>query len=90
MEEYYLFTFESTHAAISTDKLLKPAECFVVPIPRFISSSCGISVRVRPDRKEEAERLFKSGSKLTTDEYKYYHVQINTSDKSVECNQITL
>jgi len=34
MEEYYLFTFESTHAAIATEKLLEPAECVVMPVPR--------------------------------------------------------
>ncbi|HHW94898.1 MAG TPA: DUF3343 domain-containing protein [Mogibacterium sp.] len=91
MKEYYLLTFESTHAAIATDKLLKPAECIVVPVPRFISSSCGISVRIRSDKKEEAEKLFKAGSKLTTDEYTYYHVQISANeDKDVVCNQISI
>ena len=50
MEEYYLITFESTHAAISTEKLLKPAEVTIMPVPRFISASCGISVRISPEK----------------------------------------
>ncbi|NLY87198.1 MAG: DUF3343 domain-containing protein [Clostridiales bacterium] len=90
MQEYYLFTFESTHAAISTEKLLKPAECAIMPVPRFISSSCGISVRIRPDKRKEAEKLFKSGSKLTSADYKYYHIQIGDTGEEIICNQISV
>ena len=74
MNEYYLLTFESTHAAISTEKLLKPAEVTIMPVPRFISASCGISVRIRPDRRENAEEIFRESSKLTPEDYAYYHV----------------
>ena len=74
MDEYYLLTFESTHAAISTEKMLKPAEVTIMPVPRFISASCGISVRIRPDKKEEAEKIFIENSKLTADDYAYYHI----------------
>ncbi len=74
MDEYYLLTFESTHAAISTEKLLKPAEVTIMPVPRFISASCGISVRIRPDKKEDAEGIFREKSKLTADDYAYYHI----------------
>ena len=74
MDEYYLLTFESTHAAISTEKLLKPAEVTIMPVPRFISASCGISVRIRPDKREEAEKMIREGSQLTPDDYAYYHI----------------
>ena len=74
MDEYYLLTFESTHAAISTEKLLKPAEVTIMPVPRFISASCGISVRIRPDKKDEAEKIFLERSQLTPDDYAYYHI----------------
>ena len=74
MDEYYLLTFESTHAAISTEKLLKPAEVTIMPVPRFISASCGISVRIRPDKKEQVEEIFRENSKLTADDYAYYHI----------------
>ena len=74
MDEYYLLTFESTHTAISTEKMLKPAEVTIMPVPRFISASCGISVRIRPDKKEEAEKIFIENSKLTADDYAYYHI----------------
>ncbi len=85
MEEYYLLTFESTHAAISTEKLLKPAEVTIMPVPRFISASCGISVRIRPDMREKAEEVFRSGSKLSADDYSYYHVTRVPGGKEVSC-----
>lgn len=87
MEEYYLYTFESTHAAISTEKLLRPAEVTIMPVPRFLSASCGISVRVRPDMREKAEDIFRTQSRLTPDEYAYYHVRIDSNTKEVQCDR---
>ena len=40
-----------------------------MPVPRFISASCGISVRIRPDRRENAEEIFRESSKLTPEDY---------------------
>lgn len=81
MDEYYLFTFESTHAAIATEKLLKPAGGIVMPVPRFISSSCGISIRINPENHAQAEDLFRDNSRLkayVNDEedfdYSYYYI----------------
>jgi hypothetical protein len=88
MNEYYLLTFESTHAAISTEKLLKPAEVTIMPVPRFISASCGISVRIKPDMREAAEEIFRESSKLTSDDYAYYHVVRNAESGDVQCDKI--
>lgn len=88
MNEYYLMTFESTHAAISTEKLLKPAEVTIMPVPRFISASCGISIRIRPDMKETAEQIFREGTRLTEQDYTYYHVDKDPSTGEVQCEQI--
>ena len=85
MSDYYLMTFESTHAAISTEKLLKPAEVTIMPLPRFISASCGISVRIRPDKKESAEEIFRENSKLTPDDYAYYHI---IRGEQVQCDRL--
>ena len=74
MQDYYLITFESTHAAIATEKILKPAGVSIMPVPRFISASCGIAVRIHPERRSEAEDLFRQGSALGPDEYAYYHI----------------
>lgn len=85
MDEYYLLTFESTHAAISTEKLLKPAEVTIMPVPRFISASCGISVRIRPERKEEAEKIFREKSGLKPEDYAYYHI---VRGEEIRCDKL--
>lgn len=90
MNDYYLITFESTHAAISTEKLLKPADVRIMPVPRFISASCGISVRISPDKREEAESIFKADSGLGKDEYAYYHVHTEGDEKTPRCDRIEL
>ena len=90
MEEYYLITFESTHAAISTEKLLKPAEVTIMPVPRFISASCGISVRIRPDKREQAEAIFLAESRLRPEEYAYYHIRNNKSAGEISCDSIVM
>ncbi|MBQ6621982.1 MAG: DUF3343 domain-containing protein [Mogibacterium sp.] len=79
IDEYYLFTFESTHGAISTEKLLKPVGCTIMPVPRAISTSCGIAVRIEPDRLDAALPVFRDGTALTADEYRLYHIR---SDKA--------
>ena len=88
MDEYYLLTFESTHAAISTEKLLKPAGVTIMPVPRFISASCGISVRIHPDKKEQAEELFREGSRITPDEYAYYHIVRGGASGETACDRL--
>ena len=95
MEDYYLFTFETTHAAIATEKILKPAGAIVMPVPRFISSSCGISVRINPENHEKAEQIFREKSQLkqfTSDDedcdFNYYHIVID-GDKR-ECNRVEI
>ena len=85
MNEYYLLTFESTHAAISTEKLLKPAEVTIMPVPRFISASCGISVRIKPEKHEEAEDIFRKGSRIKPEDYSYYHVTRDTASGDIQC-----
>ena len=88
MDEYYLLTFESTHAAISTEILLKPADVTIMPVPRFISASCGISVRIRPDKKEQVEEIFRENSKLTADDYAYYHIVRGGASGEPTCDRL--
>lgn len=46
MEKMYLISFNSTHHAIRMEKLLKDLSLniMMVPTPREISASCGLSV----------------------------------------------
>lgn len=87
MNEYYLITFESTHAAIQTEKILKPAEVRIMPVPRFLSASCGISIRVTPEKREDAEKLFRENSNLTPEDYAYYHVDKNEAGE-IKCDRL--
>ncbi|MDR2899429.1 MAG: DUF3343 domain-containing protein [Clostridiales bacterium] len=45
---YKLFTFQSTHQAILAEKTLSESGVLVkiIPVPRAISASCGLSARV--------------------------------------------
>lgn len=81
IEEYYLYTFESTHGAIATEKILKPVGCTVMPVPRHISTSCGIAVRVEPDKFEASQQKFRAETDLADNEYHIYHINDDKSDK---------
>ncbi|NLY71589.1 MAG: DUF3343 domain-containing protein [Clostridiales bacterium] len=44
--EYYVITFESTHAAITIERSLKKKfKITILPTPREISHGCGIAIR---------------------------------------------
>lgn len=81
IDEYYLYTFESTHGAIATEKILKPVGCTVMPVPRHISTSCGIAVRVEPDKFEASQQNFKEKNDLADNEFHIYHISDDKSDK---------
>ena len=49
IENFYLYTFSNTHGAIATEKILKEAGATILPVPRVISASCGISVSIKPE-----------------------------------------
>ena len=78
MDEYYLYTFESTHGAIASHKLLgAEMDAVMMPVLREISASCGMAVRVSPENGRRSLELMKQNSEVTFD---LYHVK----DKEVE------
>lgn len=48
MDAYYIIAFDSTHHAISAEQLLGEEErdMMMIPTPREISSSCGLSIKI--------------------------------------------
>ncbi len=88
MEQYYLYTFSSTHAAIQTEKLLASAGARIMPVPRFISASCGIAIRIRPENSKLADQIMLGEGKLTLDQYAYYHISPNSETGEIDCIQI--
>lgn len=57
MQKFTLFTFPSTHQALKAEKVLQAAglEGRLLPMPREISSLCGLALEV--DRAEEDRAL---------------------------------
>lgn len=52
----------STSHALRAEKVLKAAglECKLIPVPRHLSSDCGVCVRIRREDREEALRALET------------------------------
>ena len=60
MKEYnILFTFYSTHLALAFERELKSSEINlkITPVPRQISSSCGLSGRISGQDLEKVKKV---------------------------------
>ena len=63
--EYAVILFVGTSHAIQADSVLKQSgiACKMIPVPRHISSDCGVCVRIgRQDRVAAAEVLRAAGT----------------------------
>ena len=48
-KEFYVIVFDSTHHAIQTEKRLKESfQIEMIPTPREITASCGLSIKFLP------------------------------------------
>ncbi len=60
MEEqrYVVFLFPSVSYALKAEKILKVARIAhkLIPVPRHISSDCGVCVRITEDKQQDVER----------------------------------
>jgi len=60
MEEqrYVVFLFPSVSYALKAEKILKAAGIAhkLIPVPRHISSDCGVCVRITEDKQRDVER----------------------------------
>lgn len=61
MNEMYIISFNSTHNAIRTEKLLAENNIKVttLPTPREISASCGISIRFLLENIDKVREIIK-------------------------------
>lgn len=53
----WVLSFDSTHAAMAAQKILRSLNPYVIPTPREITADCGISLRLGIDEAEEALKL---------------------------------
>jgi len=62
-EPYWVVLFESTSAALMAEKLLKKAAVphKVIPVPRQISSDCGVCIRFTAAVRGDVESVLTSG-----------------------------
>ena len=61
VESYYVALFDSTSAALLAEKLLKKEGIpfKIIPVPRHISSDCGVCIRFFSVEKEKVENTLK-------------------------------
>lgn len=64
MTTYYLITFASTHLAIKAERTLKEQHRLtMIPTPRELSASCGLSLMLEAETAEAAfEKLKEEGT----------------------------
>ena len=74
MERYWLFAFDSPHAAISAQRLLSGCGAVVMPTLRSITASCGMSLRLRDEAIDQAKEIMKSSS-IDPALYRLYRVE---------------
>lgn len=74
MEGYWLFAFDSPHAAIAAQRLLSSCGAVVMPTLRSITASCGMSLRMKNETIEEAKQIMRASS-IDPALYRLYRVE---------------
>jgi len=70
-KEFYIIAFSSTHAAIKAEKKLKDKfKVDIIPTPREISASCGISIKFGAEDFDSIIDIIK----VDKDEISMYHI----------------
>lgn len=56
----YLILFQNTRAVITAERLCKKKAitCTILPVPRSISTECGMAIEYQPEDRERIETLF--------------------------------
>jgi len=73
-QSYWLFAFDSPHAAIAAQKLLAGCGAVVMPTLRSITASCGMSLRLTDEAIDEAKGIL-SASTIDPALYRLYRVE---------------
>ena len=71
-DSYYTLAFDSTHTAVAAEKYLSARIAVsVMPTPRKITASCGISLRVELENGERLKELLKANDELFRESHLY-------------------
>ncbi len=73
MKSYCVITFYSTHYALKAEKVLKDSglEVELIPVPRELSSNCGISMKLAWPDKDRALATLKDNRVETEKVHKW-------------------
>ncbi|HRX59182.1 MAG TPA: DUF3343 domain-containing protein [Eubacteriales bacterium] len=82
---YYLFAFDSPHAAIAAQRLLRDVGGAVMPTLRAITASCGMSIRVGTELVARAREIM-AGSAIDPALYRLYYVEQEGAD--TRCTEV--
>ena len=79
-KKFYVIAFDSTHYAISTEKKLAAvgAPITMVPTPREISTSCGLSIRILD---ENLERVLEALNGVSKEGMKLFRIDRTSDEK---------
>lgn len=71
-DSYYALAFDSTHMAVAAEKYLSARIAVsVMPTPRKITASCGISLRIELENGERLMELLKANDELFRESHLY-------------------
>ncbi len=81
MNDYYIAVFDSTHYALHFEKVIRGGgfAINIMPVPREITASCGISAKLETVEIEKIKEL------AVTENLKvggYYHVEVQDGKKT--------
>lgn len=81
MNDYYVAVFDSTHYALKFEKVIRAGgfKINIMPVPREITASCGISAKLESDEIQEIMKLAAAENLKVTD---YYHVEAQMGKKT--------
>ena len=63
LNDYCVVTFASTSGALKGEKLMKASQqqFVMMPTPREVSTSCGLSLKIRPEDIKESCQVLREG-----------------------------
>ncbi len=80
-ETYILYTFNSPHSAIKTQKLLSEFSPKVIPILRELSENCGMSVKLKLEFLEVSLEVMNSSN---IPKWSLYKIAISNGQTVIE------
>ncbi|MDD3705260.1 MAG: DUF3343 domain-containing protein [Clostridiaceae bacterium] len=81
MNEYYVAVFDSTHYALKFEKAVRSGgfDISIMPVPREITASCGISAKLNSD---DIDKVMALAAKENLKVAGYYRVEVQNGRKT--------